>query len=164
MLFFIALSFNTDIITAYEAVICASIISISCWIVRFNCNTLVKWGIILVISALSHVAFVNVNLDIKYLFEDVITDKTIFKLYLMYGVIYIYCLCQQWNIFFTHKNDRFASFLLFKEIMSSIVYIGYICISLFITIFPAQFYIYYFPLLHYSMILLVSIYLRTRMT
>lgn len=163
LLFFIAHSFCTDIITAYEAIICVAIITISCWIVRFKCNTIVKWGIILVISALSHVAFINVNLDIKYLFVDIITDKTISQLYLMYGVIYMYCLCQQWNIFFTHKNERLASILLFKEIMSSIVYIGYIGVSLFITISPSQFFIFYFPLFHYSMILLIAIYLRIRM-
>lgn len=151
--------FNIHTINEKEIIIYVFLITISCWIIKLNCNALVKLGVILSISVIFHVGLLNVCLDIKYLFEDVVSNKSLTVSYLLYGWGYLYCLFQQWIIFFNHLIRQSVGSKQWRWIIYFIVSLAYLILALLLQILSLQIFIYYIPFIHYAAILMATVYL-----
>lgn len=156
MLVFIMLSFFQTITTGYETIISAILLTAICWIDNVKLHRLTKWCIVLLTSLLFHLLFTNINLDIKYLYEGVAIGQQTGRLYLLYGLGYIYCLFQQWILFFNHSIKQ-------SPTRAGLVFMAGVIISFYFMwggvvfrFLPSQSFIYYLPIIHYSAILVAQ--------
>ena len=67
--------FIMNTITEWETILYVTLITICCWITNYKCNFFVKLSAFFILSVLCHIAFINVNLDLKYMYEDLVMEK-----------------------------------------------------------------------------------------
>lgn len=150
------ISFIMNTITEWETILYVTLITIFCWITNYKCNFFVKLSAIFILSVLCHIAFINVNLDLEYMYEDLVMGKKLKTLYLMYGCGYIYCLYQQWILFFRHAVAQSMDSICLS-IIGSIGFFYSLGMIVSFPFFPSNIVIYGFPIIHYSTILITGI-------
>lgn len=159
ILAFMMFAFKRNIITECEIILCYVLI-ITCYcVIEIKCHSLIKLGFILLTTLLIHVEFINVCVDMKYLYDSIEYTNEPPMLYLLYGLSYVYCLLQQWILFSNHSIAQLKSSTHLKSILCSI---GCFCVLVMAISFPylsSHVVIYVFPIIHYSAILITSVFL-----
>ena len=134
-----------DLILSVVLAICVFVSAVS------EYNIIAKFCIVLIVSAVCHLQFVNINVDIKYNCGDLTQNEE--RLYMLYSLCYTYCMYQQWCVLFSLLKD-----LAWKWVKIGVTIFTIGCILPLLFFLPSiikmpNVFLYYIPLIHYVTIL-----------
>lgn len=162
LLFYTVFAFNKNAITVCEMILLCLAINSIYWIICIKWNFFIKSGVVLITTLLIHLAFININLDMKYLYQGTDYCNTPSLLYVLFGLCYVYCLFQQWILLLNHIIKQAINSEHRYVVMDITGCFFYIFLAMHIDIMNTQFCVYFIPIIHYLILLIVQYYLKMK--
>lgn len=142
-----------------EMILMLCMISFTLFFIKNRWNWFCKQILFFLIFIFFYLQFVNLNIDIKYLYDDTIIPS-VRLLYLFYSFCMLYVMFSQWLsiILMSSTNHRFTYWICISMLSIIILTIGLLFIpSIDIYVSMSHILLFYIPLFNYMMLFVVKV-------